>query len=282
MANSSHNDEAASVLHLVELGYVDPEKEAASQAALHSRLEADLGRAIELHGSGRGQEAVDLLHRIASDDPELISPRQILAEIQFRAGNWNAARPLVDWLAHHNTFSPRLALMAGALALADRDLSAALGELKYASYVEPTLPGVQSLLGTTLLRLGQWEAAEGAFEQALRQNPKDAPALEGLAAVALRRENFESAVHWALEALKLNMQQFRAHFYLGIALAHLHRTEAASEAFATCARLEPLRAAPFHWLSRIADEHLGDAILATSFRERGQEVIRQRRCHLRK
>jgi len=282
LAASSHTDEASSVLHLVDLGYVDPEEAAASQAALRSRLEADLGRAIELHGSGRGQEAVELLHRIASDDPELISPRQILAELHFRAGNWNAARPHLDWLAYHNVVTPRLALMAGALALTGRDLPTALDELKYASHVEPTLPSVQSLFGATLLRLGKWEAAEEAFERALRQNPENAPALEGLAALALHREDFEGGAHWALEALRHDMQQFRAHYHLGIALAYLERIEAAIEAFATCARLEPLRAAPFYWLSRLADEHQGDAVSAAEYRERGREVIRQRRCRKRK
>jgi hypothetical protein len=73
------------------------------------------------------------------------------------------------------------------------------------------------------------------------------------------------------------MQLFRAHWHLGIALAHLNRTEAATAAFTACARLDPSRAAPLYWLSRIAQLQLGDAAQAASYRQQAREVVHQRR-----
>jgi tetratricopeptide (TPR) repeat protein len=163
------------------------------------------------------------------------------------------------------------------MALASRNLPEALEELEYATHVEPKLAGIQSLLGATLMRLRQWEAAETAFQRAVEQDPADAQALDGLAAVALERKNFEDAAHWALEALEQNMQLFRAHWHLGIALAHLNRTEAAIAALTTCARLDPTRAAPLDWLSRIANDQLGDTVLAQRYRDQARNVVRQRR-----
>jgi tetratricopeptide (TPR) repeat protein len=236
-----------------------------------------LRQAVELIGQSRGAEALELLNRLAAEDPDWVAPRQMLAEVHFRGGDSASAGPHVDWLTLRNVVTPRLALIAGAVALERRELQAALVELEYAAHTEPTLAGVASLLGTVQMRLGRWDAAEGSFAQAARQNPSDARALDGLAAVALHHRQFEDAADWALKALQQDMGLFRAHYHLGIALAHLNRPEAAAEAFATCARLDPTRAAPLVWLSRIANER-GDAAGAAEYRQRAQELIRQRRA----
>ena len=183
----------------------------------------------------------------------------------------------LEWLDHHGVVSPKLASIVGAMALAGRDVPAALDELEYAAHVEPVLAGVQSLLGTTLLRLRRWEAAEAAFERAIQQNPADTTALDGLAAVALHHGDFEAAAHWALEALEQNMRLFRAHYHLGIALVRLQRIEAAIEAFNACLQLDPTRAVPLYWLAQIAQDHQQDGALAAQYRERARDIIRRRR-----
>jgi tetratricopeptide (TPR) repeat protein len=271
-----HHDEDESVRHLVALGYVDPGDVAARQAALRSRLDTDLRRAAELFGHGRGQDAVALAGTVAEEDPAWTAPRQVLAEMHYRAGSWDEARIHLEWLEHHGVVTPKLASIVGTMALARRDLATALEELEYAAHVEPGLAGVQSLLGRTLLRLRRWDAAEIALERATEQNPADVHALDGLATVALHRGDAESAAHWALEALDHDMQLARAHYHLGIALVHSNRTEPAIQAFEACQRLDPSRAAPLYWLSRIADQ-LGDTARAATYRERGREVIRRRR-----
>jgi Tfp pilus assembly protein PilF len=272
-------DDDERVRHLVELGYVDPEEVAARQAALRTRLEADLRRAMDLFAHGHGQDAITLLDRVAEEDPAWTAPHQVLAEMHYRAGNWRNARVHLTWLEHHGVVTPKLASTVGAMALAGRELPAALDELEYAAHVEPELAGVQSLLGTALLRLRRWEAAEAAFERAVQQKPTDSNALDGLAAVALHQENFEDAAHWALEALEHDMRLFRAHYHLGIALVRLNRIEPAIEALLACTRLDASRAAPLYWLARIANDRQCDTALATTYRQRAREVIRQRRNH---
>jgi tetratricopeptide (TPR) repeat protein len=262
---------------LVELGYVDPEEVAARRAAQRTRSEVDLRHAVELFGLGHGHDAITLLNKVIAEDAGWIAPRQVLAEMRYRAGDWREARAHLAWLEHHGVVTPKLALIVGAMALAGRDLPAALEELEYAAYVEPEIAGVQSLLGTALVRLRRWEAAKAVFERAVQQNPADSTALDGLAVVALHQREFEDAAHWALEALEHDMRLLRAHYRLGIALVCLNRIEPAIEAFHTCTRLDPSRAAPLHWLARIANEHQRDTALATSYRERARAVIRQRR-----
>jgi tetratricopeptide (TPR) repeat protein len=269
--------EDESVRHLVELGYVDPDEVAAREAALRSRLEAELRRAVELLGQGRSTEAAALLDTLVAADSTWIAPRQLLAEMHYRTGNWREARAHLEWLDHHGVVSPKLASIVGAMALADRNLQAALEELEYAAHVAPELAGVQSLLGTALFRAGRWGAAKSAFERARQQNPADTTALDGLAAVALHHGDFEAAAHWALEALEQNMRLFRAHYHLGIALVRLQRIEAAIEAFNACLQLDPTRAVPLHWLAQIAQDHQQNEALAAQYREKARDIIRRRR-----
>jgi tetratricopeptide (TPR) repeat protein len=260
------------------LGYIDPDEVAATQAERRRRSQAEFDRALNLHAQGHGHEAVALLQKISDDDPDWIVPRQRLGEFRYNAGHFDEAQVELDWLAHHGIEHPRLALIAGGLALARRDFAAALEELQYVRHVEPQLPSVHTLLGTALLRLGRWDEAEDAFRQAVELNPGDARARDGLAAVCLKHGEYEDAADWALRALEQDMQLFRAHYHLGLALAELNRPEEAVQALETSSRLEPSRAAPYYRLSQIACNQLDDSAAATRYRELARGVIRQRRA----
>ncbi|MEX2310519.1 MAG: tetratricopeptide repeat protein [Pirellulales bacterium] len=270
------NDDEA-FRHLVELGYVDPQDVAARDAAVRSQLESELHEATKLHERGRIDEAVALLESLVIDDPEWIRPHQLLVEIHYRAGRLAEAQTHLDWLTHHGVEHPRLSLIAGGIALARRELCTALDALEYACHVEPDLPNAHMLLGTVLLRLGQFERAERALQQALQKNPADARALDGLAAIGLQRGDYEDAADLALDAIEHDIQLFRAHYHLGVALAHLGRPKEAVAALETAARIAPVSAAPFYWLARIAEKHLGDPSRSAEYRQRVREIIRHRR-----
>jgi tetratricopeptide (TPR) repeat protein len=261
-----------SVHHLVELGYVDPDEAAHRAAAARQQRQAELQRASDLSSKGALRDAAAMLESLAAADPDWPAPRQLLAEIYYRAGQFDEAQSQLDWLTYHGVEHPRLALLAGAMALSRREPQVALEALEYARHVEPKLPSVHTLFGTALLRLGRLHEAENAFRQAVDSNASDARACDGLAAVCLRRGEFEDAADWALQALEKNMQLFQAHYHLGVALARLNRPHEALQALETSCRLEPMRAAPYYWLARIAGFQLNDSALASRYRQRGREA----------
>jgi predicted Zn-dependent protease len=262
---------------LVELGYVDPDESAARDAEQRRVLQSQFQQAIELHRQGNASQAAVVLERIAADAPDWSPPHQLLAEIHYKAGRQRETQAELEWLEHHGVDLARFALIRGAIALARREMQTALGELEYAREVEPNLPSVHTLLGTILLRLGRLDAAEDALREGVQQNPADARARDGLAAVFLRHGEYEAAADWALCALEQDMRLFAAHYRLGVALAHLNRPNDAIAALETSAKLDSSRAAPYYWLSKIAREQLGDAELSARYRELGRETIRQRR-----
>ena len=132
---------------------------AAREAARRRQLEAEFQDAIKRFKRGELDDAAQQFAKLTADDPDWVAPRQLLAEIYYRTGRLAAARLQLDWLAEHGVEHPRLALIAGALALACRDFVAALEPLEYAAFVEPDLPSVHTLLGMVLLRQHRWDLA---------------------------------------------------------------------------------------------------------------------------
>jgi tetratricopeptide (TPR) repeat protein len=122
------------------------------------------------------------------------------------------------------------------------------------------------------------DEAEDAFREAVQQNPTDARARDGLAAVCLKHGEYEDATDWALRSLEQNMQLSHAHYHLGLALAHLNRPVEALQALDASARTDPGRAAPYYWLSRVAKNQLNDLERSAEYLERGREIIRRRRA----
>jgi predicted Zn-dependent protease len=247
------------------------------EAGLRLQLEAELQQARQQLSRGDIQEAQRALEQLAANDPQWIAPRPLLAETYYRAGRLAEARSQLDWLAEHAVEHPRLSLIAGAIALSRREYAAALEELEYACYVEPTLPSIHRLLGMALVRLGEWNRAEDSFRNAISQNSDDAVAYDSLAAIRIRRGRFEEAANLALEAVERDIQLFAAHYHLGIALMNIGRGKEAITALETAAKMDPNRAAPYYWLSRIAAEQLGDSVQASRYRDAGRNVVRRQR-----
>lgn len=278
---NQQRDEYESVGHLVELGYVDPQETTLRELAVRQQLEVELQQAIAAIKAGRDADVVAALNRLEVDDPDWIAPHQLLAELHLRAGRFEDAENELKWLEYHAIERPAISLLSARIAVARRHFSEALDLLDYASYVAPELSGVHTLHGIVLLRLGKLELAEQALEKALQQQSTDVRALDAMAAISLRRGDFEDAANWALSAVEADMQFARAHYNLGVSLAKMGRPAEAIAALETCVRIDPNCAAPFRWLATIAGAQPGDDNRATSYRKEGLERLRQRKARRR-
>ena len=160
--------------------------------------------------------------------------------------------------------------ITAGVALTRRELQKSLQELEYARYVEPELQGVNTLLGTVLLRLGRVDDAEDAFRVASQQNPDDARAREGLAAILLKHGEYEDAADWALRAgARHSPISGTLSFRRGVCA--LNRPEEALAALETAVRADSNRIAPYYWLSRISAEQLNDLVRSEQYRDLAQD-----------
>jgi tetratricopeptide (TPR) repeat protein len=275
LSQANYDDD--SVRHLIELGYVDPDVTAAREAVVRRELEAEFQLTLKQFERGELAEAARQFEKLAIDDPTWVAPRQLLAEVYYRVGDLDRAASQLEWLTLHAVEHPRLALISGAIALASRNMPEALDTLRYAAHVEPELPSVHTLLGTVLYRLGELQAAKSEYQYAIEQRPIDAHALDGLAAIRLRESNFADAAEAALAALEEDIQLFRAHYHLGVALAHLDRPNDAITALETSTKINPNSAGPYYWLERIANRQLTNLDLARRYRQNGRDRLTRRR-----
>lgn len=264
----------SSVAHLLELGYVDPVEIARASQAEREARETDLRQASNLIADGKLQEGIRALEKLVEGDAEWMAVRRALANAYYQAGQYSEARGQLDELVYHGVESANLAMLAGVIALHKRELPLAIDQLRYARGLDGQLTGVSTLLGQAYLRHGELDAAEDAFQEGVEEQSEEARALAGLAQVALRKRDFETAATKALEALDLDMHLAAAHYYLGVALVHLDRFDAAVQAFETATRVDPSIVAPYRWLNRITAE---DRAVASAHREKGRQRIHQRR-----
>jgi tetratricopeptide (TPR) repeat protein len=274
--NEQH-DEHEAVRHLVDLGYVDPVEVALREAAVRQQLDGELQQAISATKQGRIAEAIASLERLKADDPDWVGPRQLLAELHYRAGRLDEAQTEFKWLEHHGVETPRISLLAAGIAIVRREFAVALELLEYAAHVDPALPALHSIHGSVLLRFGNFDQAREAFERALSKNGDDVRALDGMAVLCLAQGDYEAAADWALSAVEKEMQYSRAHYHLGIALSQLNRPKEALAAFEACSRTDPNCAAPYYWISRIAKQQLHDRKQADNYLAQGRQLLRQRR-----
>jgi Flp pilus assembly protein TadD len=277
--SSSSTAELATVRHLIDLGYQEPNDVARRQLSERRQLRAQLEQSQEQLNSGQFTEAIDALHALTRTAPEWAPPRRLLAVACYRAGQLTSAVVHLDWLEHHAIEDSQIALLRASINLARRQFDAALDQADYARRLSPSLPEPDVVIGEVHLRRGNFTAAETAFQRAAELAPDAYGPNVGLAAIALRRGDYESAIDLALQALELKLELPLAHYRLGVALALRGQYPESRVALEAFARLSVGKAAPDHWL-KIVCTAMGDLVAARHYAERGRKTIRRRRERL--
>jgi tetratricopeptide (TPR) repeat protein len=248
---TSHSD-GRSVAHLVELGYRDPVEEAAERRREAESLEAGLQQAQRLLNGGDVTQALPLLGQLADQWPQAAGPRWLLAQAEYRRGNLAAAGEYLFWLQMHGFERADFSLLWARIALAQRRLNEALEHAEYARFLHDPLPAADVIVGELHFRRGELELAAAEYQRALDHDDRNAAGLAGLAAVALRRGDFEAAVDWGLQSVEIDARPATTHYRLGLALMHLGHKAEAQAAFEAAMRLNPRLRGPRRWLSQLS------------------------------
>jgi len=163
---------------------------------LHEEHPQDVGIAMQLGYTfvnlGREAQAVDLLLPLEHGNEANNEFEYILGFAMIQAGRE------ADGLQRMEKFAGIAHaangwLIAGSTRLKRRDFREAAADLDAAVALDPKLPGVYSLLGQARHALGQTEQAQGAFQLALRADPRDVTANLYLGIIRLKQRDFENA-----------------------------------------------------------------------------------------
>ncbi len=133
-------------------------------------------------------------------------------------------------------------LLAGITLLQINEFEQARRDLEAALRLNPTLPGLYTLVGNARDKTGDVKAAEEAFRSALERNPDDFEANLYLGAILYKRRELEEAKPYLDRALRLNPSSSMARYEMAM-------LESASQNYEAAVRdLESLVKDDPHWL----------------------------------
>lgn len=153
---------------------------------------------IYVHREGEGEA---ILKRLAADPGSGWRATLQLASFDVQRGDRAGAATLVDNLLKRN---PKLAeglIAETRLKLLDGDVAAAMKAANAAVAAAPTSPQAKYVLGEALAANLQIDEAKAAYTEALRMNPRLAPADVQLGGFALNERRFSDAATFAESAL---------------------------------------------------------------------------------
>jgi tetratricopeptide (TPR) repeat protein len=142
----------------------------------------------------------------------------MLAETLADADLADAARKAADIALATNRKDPYALCAKGIVALRSRDWGSARRNLQLA--VDAGRGGrARMLLGLTLYQAGELDAARPLFEQLVKEDPANVPALYNLALIAQNQNRYHDAREAYLGVLRLDPKNADARYNLAL-LAH--------------------------------------------------------------
>ncbi|HHN74452.1 MAG TPA: tetratricopeptide repeat protein, partial [Acidobacteria bacterium] len=154
-------------------------------------------------------------------------------------GSAAAAAEDLCWAARRGLNSPRANAGCGRALLAARRADEAIAYLELARDLDPEDLGIWIALGDANLAAGRIAPARAAYYQALALRVDYSPAYDGLARLALARDDDAAALEFFGKALEANPTDARARLHRGQLHLRAGRVQQARDDIEEAARLRP-------------------------------------------
>jgi tetratricopeptide (TPR) repeat protein len=130
------------------------------------------------------------------------------------------------------------------------DLDQARAHLERSVSIKPDVPETQYLLGSVLLKLGQWQDAADHLVRAVKLRPSYGEAHDNLGLTYLHLGQSARALKHSRRAVELQPDEPGAHLNLGLAYVVAEKADLATSAFCRALELKPDYAEAHNQLSR--------------------------------
>ena len=141
---------------------------------------------------GRESQAAELLSPLESGHESNMDLEYVLAFAQIQTGKYAEGLQRIEKVAAA-THRADAWLIAGSTRLSQGQFHEARADIEAAIAMNPSLPGVQTMLGQILYALGEKDAAISALQTGLRADPRDFMANLYLGIIRMDQRDFESA-----------------------------------------------------------------------------------------
>ena len=152
-------------------------------------------------GMGKREQAMKVLHEVesGSDKSDARAARLRIAAIEYSGGNKGEAYKIVDAVIHDKPKFEEARIAKARMLLIDGKPDDAAKEAQEAVKLASGSPAAQYTLGLTAMARHDYQAAESAFEDVLKLNPRAAAARLQLARLQLARGETAGALESAEE-----------------------------------------------------------------------------------
>lgn len=175
-------------------------------AAVHAARPQDVAAAVLLGYTdiklGKSSEAAAMLTPLENGRESNMDLEYVLGYALIESGEEVAGLPRMEKVAKA-TQAADAYFVAGSARLRRREFREARADLDAAINLHGDFPGLFTMAGQARDALGDTEAAEPAFEQALKQNPKDFTANLYLGTMRLKQRDLDNARPMLQLALEL-------------------------------------------------------------------------------
>ena len=232
-AVSDPEAEQEALRQLAELGYIEPLGDDAEERVAKTRRSNRLCLVQSMMDAGDSPAAEALLREMLpgggeeSFGREDAATAELLVDCLFARGAADEVERLLDRLAEVLGDPSATVLARARLAAARGDAEEALDLLASEDVPARLRPSFELQLAQLMLATGRLEEAEAGFDRVLAGDPDQPLAIDGLASLALQRDDPATAVTHCLEVLQRVYFLPRTHLRLGLALRGLGDLEGA-------------------------------------------------------
>ena len=153
--------------------------------------------------SKQGQEALQYLHHLSTEEQSAAAVRLLRAQALYQTGQKESAESLLAQLEKEDPGDPRLAFSAGMVYVQWERFEEAERTFTRALEAAPANFDILYNLALAATRAGHLDRAEEIFKVALGQKPEDVDCLYGLARVYTQRGQDYAATSLLLQAQRL-------------------------------------------------------------------------------
>jgi arylsulfatase A-like enzyme/Flp pilus assembly protein TadD len=242
-APTSRSVDADTLAKLRSLGYISG---TASTAKVYTAaddpknlvgLDSEMHDAITAFETQHVAQALDMARDVVAKRPDMTAARELMAFMLEQNDRIPEAieqlKIVVAAPGSNDSSAVQLALLLSQSGHANDALR--LLEPKRSS----NDPDVLNAYGVALLDAGRPDEAAAQFERILTIDPNNAPALQNLGILSLKRENVESAQSFLTKALSLNPKLPLALNTMGVVYARNNDLESAVEAWHRAVAIDP-------------------------------------------
>jgi CheY-like chemotaxis protein len=184
-------------------------------------------------------------------NPKFLRAYQNLSDLVESQGDLASARGYLEEARRLSPLNPERLFTLGQLCLKDGAPEEARRFLEESWRIGQYVPATRrSEMAETFLAAGLNEVAEELFRQAIDATPQDVHLYNRMGVALRRQQKHQQALGYYQQALKLDSQNEKVHFNLGVLYFDLGEKDQALEAFKMALQIRPQFTEAQHFLKR--------------------------------